>query len=227
MIMLQPNRTTYERMLAVIRKGDFQYNGKGWEGRCGRWLYAPTVSPSPCLPLYLPHCVSLPVSPTVSPSLCLPPRVSHCVSHCVSLPVSPTVSPSLCLPPRVSHCTTRTPRTCGRRPSFKDRFLPPRATPWHYDSRFVSFAAPPFHPLRERPLRGLRSGIGYAYGGETVQGMVPFFFTTKMPEGSVFTPDECVYNNMGDSPRCRSIDPAQVKVFHFTVCQVPTLTLPN
>jgi hypothetical protein len=201
MIMLQPNRTTYERMLAVIRKGDFQYNGKGWEGRCGRWLYAPTVSPSPCLPLYLPHCVSLPVSPTVSPSLCLPPRVSH--------------------------CTTRTPRTCGRRPSFKDRFLPPRATPWHYDSRFVSFAAPPFHPLRERPLRGLRSGIGYAYGGETVQGMVPFFFTTKMPEGSVFTPDECVYNNMGDSPRCRSIDPAQVKVFHFTVCQVPTQPYPT
>jgi hypothetical protein len=31
MIMLQPNLDTYARMLAVIRKGDFQYNGRGWE----------------------------------------------------------------------------------------------------------------------------------------------------------------------------------------------------
>jgi hypothetical protein len=30
------------------------------------------VSPSPCLPLCLPHRVSLAVSPTVSPSPCLP-----------------------------------------------------------------------------------------------------------------------------------------------------------
>jgi hypothetical protein len=51
--------------------------------------------------------------------------------------------------------------------------------------------------------------------------MVPFFFAKKMPEGSTFVPDECVYNNMGDSPRCREIDPARVKLFHFTVCQKP------
>jgi hypothetical protein len=51
--------------------------------------------------------------------------------------------------------------------------------------------------------------------------MVPFFFAKKMPEGSTFVADECVYNNMGDSKRCREMDPAQVKLFHFTVCQKP------
>jgi hypothetical protein len=49
-----------------------------------------SVSPSLCLSLCLPHCVSL----TMSPSLCLP--------HCVSL----TMSLSLCLPHCVSHCAS-------------------------------------------------------------------------------------------------------------------------
>ena len=33
--------------------------------------------------------------------------------------------------------------------------------------------------------------------------------------------DMCIFNNMGDSDRCRLMDPAKVKIFHFTVCQKP------
>lgn len=30
--MVRPNMHSYQEILAVIRKGDFRYNGKGWEG---------------------------------------------------------------------------------------------------------------------------------------------------------------------------------------------------
>ena len=36
-----------------------------------------------------------------------------------------------------------------------------------------------------------------------------------------------MYNNMGDSPRCRTTDPAHVRIFHFTVCQKPWYCLPG
>jgi hypothetical protein len=56
------------------------------------------VSPSPSLPLCLPHCgshcVSLTFSPTVSPSLWLSLCLPHLLSHCVSPTVALTVSPS-------------------------------------------------------------------------------------------------------------------------------------
>jgi hypothetical protein len=74
------------------------------------------VSPSPSLPLCLPHCgshcVSLTFSPTVSPSLwlslCLPHLLSHCVSPTVALTVSPSPSLPLCLPHCGSHCVSLT-----------------------------------------------------------------------------------------------------------------------
>jgi WD40 repeat protein len=123
-----------------------------WEPANGKWSVgtttfivrvALTLSPSPILPLGLPHqsshCVSLTNPPTVSPSpsshwvsltilpLCLP----HQSSHWVSLTNPPTVSPSpsshwvsltilpLCLPHQSSHCVSLTnpptgsPSPCG------------------------------------------------------------------------------------------------------------------
>lgn len=30
--MVKPNKQIYEEILAVVRKGDFRYDGSGWEG---------------------------------------------------------------------------------------------------------------------------------------------------------------------------------------------------
>eukprot|EP00854_Cymbomonas_tetramitiformis_P028827 gene28827-35800_t len=54
------------------------------------------------------------------------------------------------------------------------------------------------------------SRIGFNYGGETIQGVVPFFFQKKMPTNSSLIVDMCVYNNMGDSDRCKAMEPTKV-----------------
>jgi len=61
------------------------------------------------------------------------------------------------------------------------------------------------------------SGIGYYYGGSTVQGILPFFWKKVHPEEAVEV-DQCVYNNNAkDDHLC----PGSAKVSHFTICQKP------
>ena len=82
------------------------------------------------------------------------------------------------------------------------------------------------------------SGIGYFYGGPTIQGFVPYYFTVVRP-GSALIVERCVYNNMADNPYwggtkdcrdrtpggncsdCRKWPIGGVKNTHFTICQKP------
>ena len=80
------------------------------------------------------------------------------------------------------------------------------------------------------------SRIGNFWGGQTIQGIVPFFYHVKHP-GYAKELDRCVYNCMVDNPYrphtdicldgkstcrdCRLQSPAKVKSAHFTICQKP------
>merc|ERR1712187_788580 len=65
------------------------------------------------------------------------------------------------------------------------------------------------------------SGIGYSYGGSTVQGILPYFCKKVHPEDSAEV-DHCVYNHNGDKKDyCPGYDYKAAKVNHFTVCQKP------
>jgi len=66
------------------------------------------------------------------------------------------------------------------------------------------------------------SGIGYSYGGRTVQGILPYFLKKVHPETSAEI-DHCIYNNNGDERGgyCEGRDPSEAKMNHFTVCQKP------
>ena len=82
------------------------------------------------------------------------------------------------------------------------------------------------------------SGIGYFFGGPTIQGIVPYFFSHLRP-GSAEILERCTYNNMADNPyfkeddECRDHTPdrkcsdcrkwpiERVKGTHFTICQKP------
>jgi hypothetical protein len=119
--------------------GEHPENMRRWGAGVSQRGGAATVCAGAFLAVSPTACVSLTVSPTVSPSpslpLCLPHRLSHCVSLAVSttvslspslqrvsLTVSPTVSPSpslplhvspspslpLCLPRRLYHCVSLT-----------------------------------------------------------------------------------------------------------------------
>jgi len=74
-----------------------------------------------------------------------------------------------------------------------------------------------------------KSGIGRCWGGETIQGLMPYYFLKYLPERNPKAPkairlDRCIYNFQG-SPACRNAIPlveiSKVKVSHFTVCQKP------
>lgn len=43
------------------------------------------------------------------------------------------------------------------------------------------------------------SGVGYFYGGPTIQGLVPYFFQVVHP-GTALVVSRCVYDNMVDNP---------------------------
>ena len=82
------------------------------------------------------------------------------------------------------------------------------------------------------------SGIGFFYGGPTIQGFVPYFFKIVRPGTSMIV-ERCVYNNMADNPYwagtqdcrdktpggncsdCRKWPITNVKNTHFTICQKP------
>eukprot|EP00903_Cladosiphon_okamuranus_P006613 g6460.t1 len=52
--------------------------------------------------------------------------------------------------------------------------------------------------------KGWRSSlIGYFYGGATIQGLLPFYYTMVAP-GTAREVNRCIYNHMWDSPECRS-----------------------
>lgn len=82
-----------------------------------------------------------------------------------------------------------------------------------------------------------RSGIGYWWGGATIQGLLPYFFHTD-PNATALEVDRCVYDNMVDkavvdplplvgASACRKTKFDEVKFVHFTVCQKPWTCRPN
>lgn len=80
------------------------------------------------------------------------------------------------------------------------------------------------------------SRIGNFWGGQTIQGIIPFFYKVKQPDGGKEV-NRCVYNCMVDNPYrpkttqcldkkptcqdCRLQNPDLVKSAHFTICQKP------
>ena len=80
------------------------------------------------------------------------------------------------------------------------------------------------------------SHIGNFWGGQTIQGIVPFFYHVKHP-GAAQEMNRCVFNCMVDNPYrpntkicldkqptcqdCRLQEPEKVKSAHFTICQKP------
>jgi hypothetical protein len=72
------------------------------------------------------------------------------------------------------------------------------------------------------------SHIGWCYGGQTFQGLIPFYYqkSGKKKEGSFTAVDSCIYNNMvastNDEKREQEKVPIEeIKTVHFTVCQKP------
>ena len=80
------------------------------------------------------------------------------------------------------------------------------------------------------------SRIGNFWGGQTIQGIVPFFYHVKHPEDGLEL-NRCIYNWMVDNPYrphtmecldgkptcqdCRLQSPEKVSSAHFTICQKP------
>mmetsp|Transcript_5010 Transcript_5010/g.9672 ORF Transcript_5010/g.9672 Transcript_5010/m.9672 type:complete len:957 (+) Transcript_5010:27-2897(+) len=72
-----------------------------------------------------------------------------------------------------------------------------------------------------------RSDIGYGYGGQTVQGVLPYYWQVVRNSTKLHEADNCVYNVMseGTDPSwevmCDTSNPHRVKFGHFTICQKP------
>lgn len=80
------------------------------------------------------------------------------------------------------------------------------------------------------------SRIGNFWGGQTIQGIMPYFYHVVHP-GDGQEVNRCQYNNMVDNPYhkntmrcidgnatcedCRLSDPSKVFTAHFTICQKP------
>ena len=74
------------------------------------------------------------------------------------------------------------------------------------------------------------SGIGWTYGGRTLQGLLPYYFFKVLKKGTHDVEfNACVYNNMGQKrDGCRAIDPSKVVVNHFTgTCLKPWWCAPS
>ena len=66
------------------------------------------------------------------------------------------------------------------------------------------------------------SGIGWCYGGRTIQGIVPFYYYHVIGRGLADAEvDRCVFNNMVEIEKCRKYKYSQVISNHFTWCQKP------
>lgn len=100
-----------------------------------------------------------------------------------------------------------------------------------------------FHELQEIIRKGDHgskgwggSGIGNFWGGQTIQGIVPYFYHSVHP-GDAFEANRCIYNVMVDNPyhpntlKCINQQPTcedcrlqkieNVASAHFTICQKP------
>jgi len=70
-------------------------------------------------------------------------------------------------------------------------------------------------------------GIGWCYGGQTFQGVIPYYFQhVHKASKSWREADSCLYNNMGDNTnsegrRQDGVPIDEVKTAHYTVCQKP------
>uniref|UniRef100_A0A7R9W8A3 Nucleotide-diphospho-sugar transferase domain-containing protein n=1 Tax=Pseudictyota dubia TaxID=2749911 RepID=A0A7R9W8A3_9STRA len=86
-----------------------------------------------------------------------------------------------------------------------------------------------------------RTGHGRCHGGETIQGLLPYYYDILHP-GTAVELNRCIYNVVADNPRdregnciagvdptskscedCREASMDQIKVAHFTYCQKPWL----
>jgi hypothetical protein len=58
------------------------------------------------------------------------------------------------------------------------------------------------------------TGIGEGYGGQTVQGVVPWFYRKKgdVPPSTSLIVDICIYDNMVDNAWCKNITQDKIKV---------------
>ena len=93
------------------------------------------------------------------------------------------------------------------------------------------------------------TGVGHWWGGNTIQGVLPYFFKIHAPkhlDAAAFAAgdldatevDRCVYDNMVDKAvvdpdppvgrsACRDVAVDDIKFMHFTVCQKPWSCHPN
>lgn len=65
------------------------------------------------------------------------------------------------------------------------------------------------------------TNIGWCYGGQTIQGLLPFYYTMKRPAEESRELDVCYYNNMIGTDKQKSTPFSKIFSTHFTVCQKP------
>lgn len=46
------------------------------------------------------------------------------------------------------------------------------------------------------------TGIGWFWGGKTIQGVLPYYYNRLNPPERSLRVDRCVYNTMADTPPC-------------------------
>jgi len=70
-----------------------------------------------------------------------------------------------------------------------------------------------------------KSNIGWSWGGQTIQGLLAYFFHALAPPNASEALDPCLYNAMETIPNCSSgetaVPAADVFLVHFTACQKP------
>jgi hypothetical protein len=69
------------------------------------------------------------------------------------------------------------------------------------------------------------SNVGYTWGGETVQGVLPYYYLKYLPakhgiENASYRLDRCKYNHQG-SKECEYMKPEDISIMHMTICQKP------
>jgi hypothetical protein len=72
------------------------------------------------------------------------------------------------------------------------------------------------------------SRLGYTYGGETVQGVLPFYYLKRQAElhpekkNAALKLDQCRHNHQGFQA-CSKVPVEEVAIMHMTLCQKPFL----
>lgn len=64
------------------------------------------------------------------------------------------------------------------------------------------------------------SKIGWCWGGQTVQGLLAYYYTMVEPEAGLAI-DPCAYNSMATTDNCSKVAFSEVQSVHFTQCQKP------